>query len=114
MTSIEQIVRPFQRTDVFNARVAPVTTQPIKPEPEPPVQIEIVGSHNGQFVEEPPPFVNNFTVDWEEDKSRRVTSTERVENPDDPSQFVDVERVDQVVFKNDKTREELKLKMDWD
>lgn len=109
---LEKIVRPFQRTDVFNARIA-APTQPPRPEPEDPVSFTITGSNNGQYVEEPPPFVNNFNVEWQEDKSRRRTSEVRIENPEDPSQFVDVERIDQTVFKNDKTGEEIKLNMDW-
>lgn len=109
---LEKIVRPFQRSDVFNARIAP-PTQPPRPEPDPPITIQIVGSNNGQYVEEPAPYVMNLNVEWQEDKSRRRTSEVRVENPDDPTQHVDVERIDQTVFKNDKTGEELKLNLDW-
>ena len=44
--------------------------------------------------------------DWEEDRSARVTETNvRIENPDDPEQFVLVVRINRLVFVNGKTKE---------
>lgn len=47
-----------------------------------------------------------FTINWPDDPNNdyaetlRTTHTVRVENPDDSSQFVDVERIDTISFRN--------------
>lgn len=111
MSSMERVVRPFQNGDVFTARVLP----PVQPVNEvlPPVHTSIIGAPDTTYDEEPAPVTLGFQVEWQEDHSRRVTDQVRVENPDDPSQFVEVERIKSTVFKNSKTGEELPLKLDW-
>lgn len=51
------------------------------------------------------PFITGWVLegDFEHDETERVTHTVRVTNPNDPAQFVDVEVVDDVTFKNPRT-----------
>lgn len=110
--NLEKIVRPFQRGDVFNARViAPV--QPSHPAGDPNPVIDVIGAPDSHYVEtdEPPGF--GFDVEWKEDKTKRITEKVRVENKDDPDQFVVVERINQMVLANSRTAEEIKIKPDW-
>lgn len=110
--SVEKIVRPFQTGDVFNARVLPPEQPPLETGVEV-VALEWAGSAESKWIEEPPPATMGFTIEWIEDKRRRVTEKVRVENPDDPSQFVELERIKSTVFKNNKSGEEMPFKMDW-
>ena len=105
--SIERIVRPFQINNVFTARIAP----PVQPAEEPSdlVHLEWEGSAATSYSEEPAPGTMGITVEWKEDEERRVTETVRVENPEDPSQFVEVEKYKEATFKNLVTGQEQKF-----
>ena len=108
---IEKIVRPFETGNVFDSRVA-APVQPATDEPENMVLV-IEGNAEGKYQEEPSPVFLGYEGKWDEDPSRRVTDTVRITNPDDTSQFVDVERIKKMVIVNDKTREEIPIKMNW-
>lgn len=47
------------------------------------------------------PYTNNFIADWEE--SDRVTEVVRVYNPNDKSQYVDIQRINKLTMKDKKT-----------
>lgn len=112
MTALEKIVRPFQTGEVFNARrLAPALPHNATPPDD--VLITVEGSAEAKYTEEPGPASLGYTVEWIEDKSRRVTETVRVENPDNSDQYVELERIKQMVLKNNKNGEEIPIKMDW-
>jgi len=110
--TIERIVRPFQLTEVFNARVLP-PNQDKPPEEQKDVIIEVKSSADKDYIDEPPPFFMGYEVKWEEDKKQRVTETVRIKNKDDPETYLDVERIKKMVMKNTTTGEQLPLNMDW-
>jgi len=110
--SIERIVRPFQLTEVFTARVLP-PNQDKPPEEQKNVVIIVKSSADKDYIDEPPPAFMGFQAEWVEDKKRRVTDTVKITNKDDPEQFVEVERIKSMVLQNTATREEIPLKMDW-
>lgn len=110
--SVEKIVRPFLPGEVFDARVLAPGQPPLEAVVEE-VVLEWAGSVDAKWLEEPPPVMMGFQATWEEDRDRRVTEQVRIENPDDSSQFVNIERIKNMVFKNNKTGEEIPLKMDW-
>lgn len=112
--TVERIVRPFQNTDVFRARVLPPVIDPDPNDnPQDNVVITITSKADTEYFEEPPPTALGFNADWVEDRSRRVIDTVRVENPDDPEQFVEVERIKTMVIKNTTTGDEIPIKPDW-
>lgn len=76
--------------------------------------LEWAGGQSTVFVEAPSPILMGFTVEWTEDKGRRETETVKIENKDDSSQFVEVERIKKTVFKNNVTGEEFPVGMNWD
>ena len=90
--SIERIVRPFQLTEVFTARVLP-PNQDKPPEEQKNVVIIVKSSADKDYIDEPPPAFMGFQAEWVEDKKRRVTDTVKITNKDDPEQFVEVERI---------------------
>lgn len=110
--SIEKIVRPFQESDVFNARVLAPQQPALGDAPED-VVLEWEGKADAKWTEEPVPATMGFTTEMVEDKSRRVTESIRVENPDDSSQFVEIERIKSTVFKDQANGKEIPIKMDW-
>ena len=94
----EGIVRPFQEGDVFSAKVlAPssptVTADDVTTEVGKPVKliakpIGVRDLNSGKLKE-----------------TGRWTSTVRVENPDDPDQYVMVERIDRLRLQDDSGQE---------
>lgn len=97
MTSLELIVRPFQTRDV---------TPPVKIVPTKPVAVDapvlLIGSSGGQVIALTAQVALEFNVD---DKNtykeiKRDTTTRRVTNPDDSSQFVDVELINKLYLQN--------------
>ena len=110
--SLERVVRPFQRDDVFTARVlAPV--QPAVPPNADNAELAWQGEADNKVA--PAPDIGRFEVkiDWDEDKSRRKTETVRITNPDDERQYIDVERIKQMVLKNSASGEEITIKPDF-
>lgn len=110
--SVEKIVRPFQAGDVFDARVLAPSQPAFEPNTDE-ASLTWKGSAKAEYNEEPAPMMLGFTAEWAEDTGRRITEQVRVTNPKDSDQYVDVERIKQMVFKNQKTGEELPLKMNW-
>lgn len=110
--TIERIVRPFLPAAPFDARtLAP--DQPAVGDAPDTAHLDWSGNADASWSEEPSPVLMGVQVTWEEDRSRRKTETVRITNKDDPSQFVDVERIKQMVIKNSVTSEEIPIKMDW-
>lgn len=60
------------------------------------------------------PQINNFASTnssrWQEVRSERVKQVVRVKNPQDPSQFVDVEQINGLTFSDQKTGEKFSWK----
>jgi len=108
---MESIVRPFIAPDAFTARKnVPAQKDSDAPEES---KLEWKGGQSSTYSEAPAPYVQGYTVEWEEDKSQRVTEKVRVENPDDSSQYVELERIKKTVFRHNLTGEEMPLSMDW-
>lgn len=110
--SIERIVRPFQLTEVFSARVLPPSADKT-PEEQKDVVIEVKSRADTKYIEEPPPPFMGFQIEWVEDKEQRVTETVRIKNKDDPEQYLDVDRIKKMVMKNTGTGEQIPLNIDW-
>lgn len=112
MSTLEQIVRPFQSGDVFTARVA-IPTLPASG-----VQLSTDdctltwGKGNpGDYDDIPSDLVlSTFQAEWKEDASQRVVEKVRVEQPDNPDNYVEVERMKEAVFKDSVTGKTQKLK----
>ncbi len=117
--NLEEVVRPFQQTDVFSARnlvptAARVLPLPAESESEPEkAEATWAGEQSSTWQTTPAPILTGFKTEWKEDASQRETEDIRVENPDDSSQYVDVKRIKKVVFKNPSTGAVLPLTMDW-
>lgn len=101
---LEKVIRPFQSEQAFQAarvveptiEVAPATTE--------------WGSAGGTEFETRSAFVNFVTNKSNYKEQFRVTDQVRVENPDDPTQFVVVDRIKQIAFKkNDLTQHQFEL-----
>lgn len=110
--SLERVVRPFQRDDVFTARVLAPVQPALAPNTDNP---EITWQGEADSSVAPAPDIGSFkvTIDWKEDKSRRKTETVRISNPDDEQQYIDVERIKEMVLKNSATGEEIAIKPDF-
>jgi len=116
--SLEKIVRPFQTGDVLRPRyVAPSQpSKPVNPETDESV-LAWSGGTEGDYITGPDPWLYEIKSDaplWSEDKSRREIEQVRIENPDDPDQYVEVERIKKTVFLKRSTGEELRMGIDWD
>ncbi len=100
--SLERIVRPFQLNEVFTARhTAPVDQMPVAPQED--VTKSWGGTISGTYTQFALSGIIGGTVIYTE--KDRVTQTVRVENPDDSSQFVDVERIVSMRLANDQGNE---------
>jgi hypothetical protein len=115
--TFEKIVRPFQSPDPFNPRVLPpfaapgVVDVPTEAGTEADEgHVVIKGSADGSYSEGPPLVGVEFKIKWEEDESQRKTEKVRIENADDPDQYLEVQRIVQMVLKNSHTQEEIKIK----
>ena len=93
--SLERIVRPFQSTTAFEQS----RKQPAIPRVD--VAVLVWGSAGG-FSSILTFNVAQFTLQPGQThvETRRTTENERVENPNDSSQFVIVEKVKQISFRN--------------
>ena len=96
MSSLELLIRPFQSRDVTPPKRIIGAEKTVDP-----VNVSI-GSPGGTAfvfrafkVEE---FKTEDSFTYRE--IERKTHTKRIENPDDPSQFVEVERIDQVSLRH--------------
>lgn len=93
--SLERIIRPFEASEVFTARVLAPATQPASA-PEPDVELLWGDGNSGDYSQFQLSGLVGGVVTFEE--KSRVTRTVRVTNPDDDSQFVDVERIEKLVL----------------
>lgn len=96
--SMEKIVRPFQSFPAFDARTGSKVSEVPYEGPEI-VEIVVQGSVDPTLAEElPPAFLSQEAQEWEE---ASVTTVERrIENPDDPSQYVIVQDVTEYQLRN--------------
>jgi len=96
MTSLELLVRPFQARDF-----TPPTRIIGSEKPVDPVNFSI-GSEGGTAFLFRAFSVIEFTTEdsYTYREVTRQTHTVRVENPNDSSQFVDVERIDSILLRN--------------
>jgi hypothetical protein len=96
MTSLELLVRPFQTKDVTPPRRIIGAEKPVDP-----VNVTIGSAGGTAFVFRAFAVIEFKTEDSftyrEIDRKTHVT---RIENPDDPSQFVEVERIDQIALRH--------------
>jgi hypothetical protein len=111
--SLEKIIRPFQNGEVFNARRLPPSVAPVREVPERAL-LNWECPHSGAYVSGPEPGTYGFTVKWEEDESRRKTEKVRVENKDDPEQFIELERIKKMVLVKNTTKEEIAIEPKWE
>ena len=111
--SLEKIVRPFQNGDVFTARALIPVQVPVPADAPDAALITWKGEQESVYSEAPPPYVQGFTAEWIEDKTQRITENVRVTNPDDDSQFVELERIKKMVIKNNVNGDEIPIVMDW-
>lgn len=108
MAAFEKIVRPFDSDLVFTARRALPEPPPVEESSEEIPQLVIEGKAEALWVEEPGPGTMGFEVDqWTEDTSKRVTVEERVSNPEDSSQYVDIEKIKSMELVNTINRERI-------
>ncbi|MCK1668617.1 hypothetical protein [Bradyrhizobium sp. 153] len=111
--SLEKVVRPFQAGDVFAPRVMPPTQPAVVITDDDPSTLTWEAKNSGDYDLGEDPWLSGFNASWIEDKSRRQTETVRVQNPDDDTQYVDIERINKAVFKRRATGEELAIGIDW-
>lgn len=96
MTSLELFVRPFQSKDVTPPKRVIGAEKNVDP-----VNVSIGSPGGAAFVFSAFKVIEFKTEDsYTYREIDRKTHIKRVENPDDPSQFVDVERIDQIALRN--------------
>lgn len=93
MNKVETIVRPFAPSDVFNARVLPPVQPPLETKPD-----ITVNYGNPITLQLAPIGITNLFGGVKLTEKSRTTSTVRVTNPDDATQFVDVQRIESMVL----------------
>lgn len=102
---LEQVVRPFQQGLVFTARTLPPPPNQAGPslgfDPSYPAE-DIVQEWGGTIqLLYKAIGVKNLYGGAELTEVSRQTTTVRVENPDDPTQFVDVERIQKLHMRDE-------------
>ena len=96
MTSLELLIRPFQSKDVNPPKPIIGAEKSVDP-----VAVSIGSSGGTALV-----FRAFAVIEFKTEDSftyrevERKTHIKRIENPDDPSQFVDVERIDQIALRH--------------
>jgi len=96
MSKLEGIVRPFQTDDVFTARQLPPVQLPIEPQDD----IEAVWG-NPISLQFKAIGIKNLHGGAKLHETSRTTTTVRVENPSDSSQFVMVEKIRSLQMKDE-------------
>jgi len=115
--SLERVVRPFQTGDVFTARaVLPAVPPTGLALSEDVCRLEWSGENPGDYDDIPLDMIfHNFKVEWEENKDKRVTETVRIEQDDNPENFVEVERVQSAMMTDAQTGKSFTIKFaSWD
>jgi hypothetical protein len=91
-SNLEAVVRPFQAAEAFNAKALAPPTPSATGGPLP--DVEQVWGNPIQLLSKAIGVTNLNTGGKHWSEVSRTTSTVRVTNPTDPTQFVDVARVD--------------------
>ena len=116
--SLEKIVRPFQTGDVLKPRFVPPSQPANAGSPPEEAKLSWSGGTAGDYIQDPDPWLYNIDPaknSWDEDPSMRVTELVRVENPDDPTQYVEIERIKQTEFQKRGTGERIRMNgINWD
>lgn len=94
-TRLEGIVRPFAKSTVFTARSLP----PVQPVVTPPADVTATWG-DAISLHMKPNGLSKWYISVELTEDSRVTHTERVTNPDDEAQYVDVEVLDALHLKD--------------
>lgn len=94
--TLEQVVRPFQRSDRRYGKLFVQSIEPVPTEPESAV-LAWSASTSVQTTDIKG-YMLTASLREENREVSRETRVRRVENADDPSQFVDVEVIDQIDF----------------
>lgn len=99
-TKLEGVVRPFANGDVFTAQLLP----PVQPSftAKPPITV-LYG--NAITLQLKAIGITNLYGGAKLAEVSRTTKTVRVTNPDDPSQFVDVEKILSMKLKDELDKE---------
>lgn len=92
---LEGVIRPFTTGDIFNARVLP----PVQPAVATPPDITTLFG-NQITLQLAPNGITALFGGVKLSEVSRKTSTVRVENPADSSQFVDIQRIEQLTLKD--------------
>lgn len=96
MSSLELLIRPFQSKDVTPPKRIIGAEKTVDP-----VDVSIGAAGGTALVFRAFAVIEFKTEDsYTYREIDRKTHIKRVENPDDPSQFVDVERIDQIALRN--------------
>lgn len=110
--SIEKIVRPFQTEEVFTLRRTPSRG------PEAFVDAAVIvltGPADTVYVSDPHPYIHGLRSTQDEDGDQRQTEKVRIENPDDPEQYVMVRRIKAMTLRDDQTGENFNMRFaKWD
>lgn len=95
MSNMEQIIRPFLPRDVRPTKVPVPNTRDSGP-----VTVTI-GARGRATVFKYSKFETvNFSSEIEYVEVSRDTTTKRIENPNDPNQFVEVESIRKIIFRD--------------
>jgi hypothetical protein len=96
MTGLELLVRPFETKDVTPPKRIIGAEKTVDP-----VDVSIGASGGTAFVFRAFSVIEFKTEDsFTYKEIERKTHTKRIENPDDPTQFVEVERIDQISLRH--------------
>jgi len=100
--TLEKVVRPYLPPSVFTGVAVP----PASPKQPTEAKLSLTGPTGTDFVETD---VSVTVTDWKveknkEDGTKRQTTTKRIENPDDSSQYVMVERMQKATFEDEDTK----------
>jgi hypothetical protein len=100
--AMEQIVRPFQIGEVFTARRPVPQPQPLLPDIE---SVTVSWGRGGgtSYIQYSNGGIAEAEIVWTEKSS--VKEIVRIENPDDPEQYVEIERYNSVTLANQKGQE---------
>jgi len=101
--TVEKIVRPYLPPPGYTGLPVP----PASPKAPTEAKVTLTGPTGTDFVETD---ISVTVTDWKveknkEDSTQRKTEQQRVENPDDPNQFVMVPRITETTFENKDTKQ---------
>lgn len=115
--SLERVIRPFQSSDVFDARtfIADLPASNIQLSDDECV-LTWTGENDGKYDEvESDLQLKGFDVKWKEDKAERVTEEVRIEQEDNPENYVIVERMTETTIRNQQTGQAFNIQFaEWD